>query len=259
MVLTRSQARKKATFPFLDLPAELRTAIYHLALGGRIIHVDRGGGSHEKQSETDARTSVCEASILDKESYALKRLPVDRREGLGNSSRHNACNTPAAKNLPLSFLSVCKQIHQEAALVPFQANRFTFWNRKSLARFLRYLKPKQQNAITAMILYQVHIQSGWESASHRSLKAPRLLGLREVLICVELAPGDYLPFFGEGESIVSQTIQDDRVSGMGKLKAPKLNRVEVLINNSSLGHIPPLTSAEIKAWEGRIKDMMLAK
>ncbi|KAK3704997.1 hypothetical protein LTR37_013514 [Vermiconidia calcicola] len=255
MVLTRSQARKKATFPFLDLPAELRTAIYHLALGGRVIHVDRGGGSHEKQSETDARTSVCEAVISDKESYALKRLQLGPPDALGNSSRHKDCNRPAAKILPLSFLSVCKQIHQEAAPVPFQANRFTFWNRKSLARFLRYLKPEQQNAITTMILYQVHIQRGWESTSHRSLKAPRLLGLREVLVCVELAPGDYLPFFGDGESITSKTIQDDRVSGMGRLKAPKLDRVEVLIN-SSLGHIPPLTSAEIKAWEGRIKSML---
>ena len=155
--------------PLLRLPAEIRNRIYELVLGGKRIHV---------RPREDGRPTVCKINLADKDMGDL----VDAHQSdvannrkaptKGWIARHEACVDHRGQDLPvepfcLSLLQACKQIHHEAALLPYQLNTFVFPRVYILYSFVKALHDSQKHAITALALYTAEIPvykiTGWGS------------------------------------------------------------------------------------------------
>ena len=79
---------------------------------------------------------------------------------------HGSCLYEHPVHLPqaelsLDLLRACRQVHQEAALLPYQDNRFSFDGTGDLSRFLMKLIPSQARAMTNITI----VESGWRSSS----------------------------------------------------------------------------------------------
>lgn len=85
----------------------------------------------------------------------------------------------------VSVLRVCRQIHDEAALIPFVANFFSFARFTSLSRFLDRLLPAQAHAIQRLAwLEHSNWSSHWNHAAGMALRR-RVPSLSQVVVFVE--------------------------------------------------------------------------
>lgn len=118
-------------------------------LGDRILHV----GSVDRRH--GALISICQASKSDR-AAANRILEVGpnissstwesrhRRRG-GNDQRGHG-----AQRLSLSLLSVCRQVHSEAALIPLATNTFAFETFYEITRLVKRLIPEQRKAVRSL-------------------------------------------------------------------------------------------------------------
>lgn len=95
-----------------------------------------------------------------------------------------------AVGLTLSALLVCRQIHQEAALLPFTANIFVFIDPSDLGRFMRKLVVGQSRYITAVTLLARHnYYQGDDDPPRqdtlRRLFTVKLTGLKQLVFVAE--------------------------------------------------------------------------
>ena len=251
---------KKTIFPFLDLPTELRAEIYTLLLGGRTIHIDYPGCKDAKRF-IDGRPFLCSATISDAEAFKQHgwppRIPPSK---LYFAIRHSKCTGSVAQALPLWLIGSCKQVYTEASLTPFQENVFTFSAPQSIASFLKRLNPVQQAALTHVAVFQTSAGTMWDAPSlSEPLKLPPYLNVKKLSIFVELCPANLNPKDGKW-AMTSKEVQDRWVSRMSVLWSPKLQKLEVLINNTGMTLEKTwrcLSVEEVEAWTGRIKQNLL--
>jgi hypothetical protein len=154
--LVQPTLRMKVTF--LHLPPEIRNLIYRFTLGYLHLHVSR----------KRLRGRVCGDPI----SYQRRAEEIKRSCGDGHSitpwSPHDYCYEKEAhgerkrqrmhiqKNgMTLGLLSTCRQVHNEAALVPFALNTFIFDTCDTFGNFLAVLKPVQAKEIRSVILESI--------------------------------------------------------------------------------------------------------
>ncbi|TKA66543.1 hypothetical protein B0A55_08496 [Friedmanniomyces simplex] len=175
---------QRSTFPFFELPPELRLNIYEFLLGGNTIHVGFPYGgmiNHYEHQNPDAkrlRIGVCQASVSDLKSAALHRQVLEGSKDeklsteVANASedktfilRHKKCHPSSANirynNQNLNLLLACKTINHEAAATPFTSNTFTFSTPAVLEKFLRKLGSKQGKALSNVMLYSTNRRRTW--------------------------------------------------------------------------------------------------
>lgn len=103
------------------------------------------------------RTSICVAEVSDTEALASAKDQQDREDALLYTKRHRACEsgtvTDEAPKLRLDLLRTCRQIHHEAALLPFQLNTFGFFETRCIIPFLKRLSVGQQRAIATVVIW----------------------------------------------------------------------------------------------------------
>jgi hypothetical protein len=251
--------RRRTIFDFLELPSELRAEIYRLVLGGGTIHIDYPGCKDAKNF-IDGRAFICSASISDAESFAqLGWQPKRSPSKLYFAIRHSKCTGSVAAALPLWVMGLCKQIYKEASLVPFQENCFTFSAPQSIESFIRRLTLFQQKALTHVAVIQTSTWTMWEAPRvSNPLKLPPYLNIKRLTIVIELCPANL--HLKNERAVTSVEVQDRLVSRMSVLWSPKLEKVEVLINNTDIpqhGDYRGLTVQDIEAWTKRIKKTLL--
>lgn len=157
--------------PLLSLPPELRTTIWELVLGEEILHVC----SDPRKVPNSMRRSgdsyhigvyVCTAKINDHHALAtLRHGPETMDSGVKTyEDRHMACMPPPRYGCPheksvrhysVALLQTCRQVHSEAALLPFDVNNFSFSGHDKLKTahdFSARLMTSQQESIRSMTL-----------------------------------------------------------------------------------------------------------
>lgn len=127
----RENPKPKASF--LSLPPELRNEIYRLVLGGRTIHIHGTTGNPRKFklvfqtcSSKDGLEPLARLTGAAHSSSTTLTGPKDWQPCNKNliKSASDFCGQPV--NLDVQLLRVCRQIHEEAALVLFSKNSFIF-------------------------------------------------------------------------------------------------------------------------------------
>ncbi|KAF2137928.1 uncharacterized protein K452DRAFT_291266 [Aplosporella prunicola CBS 121167] len=136
------RAKPKSTFRFLDLPAELRVLIYKHALEFRSLHV-------EGWFISDPRNHICIKSPTENKSGWVD---VDAHLSLsapccGWDNANKAHRADDIRSLGLSLLRTCKQIYNEAKLIPYSHNVFIFSHIDVLNTFLESRTTSQISAI----------------------------------------------------------------------------------------------------------------
>ncbi len=251
--------RRRTIFNFLGLPTEMRAEIYRLVLGGKSIHIDYPGCKDAKHF-IDGQSYICSAAISDEESFKQHGWqPKAPPMKLYFAIRHSKCTGSVGDALPLWLMGLCKQVYKEASLVPFQENCFTFSAPQSIEAFLRRLQPYQQKALTHVAVIQTSTWTMWDAPRiSEPLKLPAYLNIKHLTIFIELCPANLSP---KNERVMTSVeVQDRLVSRMSVLWSAKLEKVEVLINNTGMtppSDFPCLTAKDIEAWTDRIKKTLL--
>ena len=103
----------------------------------------------------------------------------------GYWSRHSQCkpkpdDDPSRCNQPMALLRTCRQVHNEAALLPFQTNTFSFLTISGMNTFLKALVAVQRRAIVSMAFGTMFLHT-----AHKQLK--KLVGLKELILFAEMS------------------------------------------------------------------------
>lgn len=175
--------------PLLRLPPELRNRIWCMVLGGKTIHVNYMPSYWSITDGTPrAVHSICQTSTDDHVFAAdIKALEFEEEFTFVHyEDRHQKCQlwgpcTRPLDDLHLGVLQVCRQIHQEAALLPYQDNTFSTWDPDSLTMFLKVLLPAQARAIRSIVL-NVCADDHDDSKAFATLLQNNLHGLQQLSV-----------------------------------------------------------------------------
>lgn len=125
--------------PLLSLPPEIRNRIYVYVLGGNDLHVNIGNhGYCGGGVKMKLKITICTAVVDEESAATMIRDGEEDTEIADWHDRHHFCKVSSSQ-VPycVSLLRTCSQVHSEAALVPFQKNRFIFEIAEALQSFLR--------------------------------------------------------------------------------------------------------------------------
>ncbi|EPE02429.1 hypothetical protein F503_00697 [Ophiostoma piceae UAMH 11346] len=157
--------------PFFRLPPEIRNRIYTLVLGVGHVHIRYRPWNSRAASRSNTATAT---AITPKKSgfYAIA-LPADadpwgracknmmRKIQTGMTSK-TAASTPGktstasvSAGYSTALVQVCRQIHTEAALLPFSLNAWSFESTHIMERYLvrdRRLALAQRRAMRVLVV-----------------------------------------------------------------------------------------------------------
>lgn len=138
-------------FRLLDLPGELRSTIYKLALGDRTLHIHLTGQDYlEENPDARLRVRTCLATDSDDELIsALGTAKYDEIERDSYAQRHEVCEIDGSfhgSNYSLALLHTCRQIYEEARHLPLTSNTFSFQQDWDLNRFQEILSDTRVGA-----------------------------------------------------------------------------------------------------------------
>ncbi|KAK5740935.1 hypothetical protein LTR17_004289 [Elasticomyces elasticus] len=176
----------------LSLPPEVRNRIYFLVLEGCKLHVECVSQTPRRSARR--RVYLCQHGESDEERIAwVLRERKDDQALTSHSEAHDICRQRSISTKPhitLGFLQVCRQIHQEAALIPFTSNHFIFGSGGSLLNFTRLILLTQARALRHITL--VARSSGFENAHTHGILASKMRGIEKLTIFLEMWFGDHL-------------------------------------------------------------------
>ncbi|KAH7076473.1 hypothetical protein BKA63DRAFT_283376 [Paraphoma chrysanthemicola] len=127
-------ARNQREVPLLQLPGELRNKIYTLVLGGLVISSSRHFTSPEQQLGI-SEDNALHQSLLPAKLFKIAAFRVEED------------HIPTTVSGYIALLKVCRQIHAETRLLPFELNVFEICS-SELSSFLDHLSVAQRDAIT---------------------------------------------------------------------------------------------------------------
>ena len=136
--------KTKGTFPFLRLPAELRTAIYEMVLGY----------PHELDAETNSEHVVLQASTREPSTFSFKAWEdIDGEE----------LQLPSPGGI-LTLLLANKQIAEEATSCFYRLNTFYCYSNEEMLEILQRLAPSRRQHLEHLAFDYVscNAQSGYE-------------------------------------------------------------------------------------------------
>ncbi|KAK3627133.1 hypothetical protein LTR56_012560 [Elasticomyces elasticus] len=148
----------------LNMPPEVRTRIWCYVLGGHTIHVDNceprhgfaghslavhngqsAGGQHAAARVRNRMCQTLEDSIASGNEVSEAAATIVKED---YHTKHSKCWYTHKNRLGLRLLRVCRQVHQEAALLPYQENNFVMERGfLTLSSFLMALMPVQSQAL----------------------------------------------------------------------------------------------------------------
>ncbi|KAK5727805.1 hypothetical protein LTR17_012463 [Elasticomyces elasticus] len=183
--------------PLLGVPPEIRNRIWTFVLGGRDIHVTAseirttGFWLWKKTHYPRLPFHLC---ICKKDEEAADQIAaikasqtIDYRKQ--HSDAHKACfnhksTTSTGLELGLPLLHTCRQVHQEAALLPFAENHFSFATTAAFDDFIRLVLLHQARTLQHISL--VVDPSTFNLHPARQLLKSKLQGLKHLKIYLEL-------------------------------------------------------------------------
>ncbi|KAK5684859.1 hypothetical protein LTS10_002934 [Elasticomyces elasticus] len=182
--------------PLLGLPPEVRNRIWTFVLGGRDIHVTASeitttGFWFWKRTHLPRlpfQLCICQGEDVEGQIATIKSSQTkDYRKQ--HSEIHKACfdhksTTSTGLELSLQLLKVCRQIHQEAALLPFAENHFSFATTTAFDDFIRHILLSQARTLQHISL--VVDPSTFNLHPARQLLKSKLQGLKHLKIYLEL-------------------------------------------------------------------------
>ncbi|KAK4556800.1 hypothetical protein LTR86_006371 [Recurvomyces mirabilis] len=156
--LQKIYAKNAQKSRLLDLPPELRTRVWSFVLCGHTIHVPgyQNGPRHQickcdtPDSELLKRLRAPREPMHEKDLYPERDLYA---EGHAGCTPESHLHHDSQRLLPTAILQVCRQIHEEAALLPFRGNIFAAASLTSLATFAQHLLMEQARAIIEIVVY----------------------------------------------------------------------------------------------------------
>ncbi|KAK4556799.1 hypothetical protein LTR86_006370 [Recurvomyces mirabilis] len=167
--------------PLLRLPPELRLQIWKLVLGGHVIHLQPKG-----------KHTICQSNVDDFE-LATSLMAVNDGQPKRRPSyndHHALCKnqhyrTTGTLTLPLRLLQVARQIHQEAALLPYCENTFTAGPVMDLADFAACLISEHARSMRRVVIH--HTLPSQPAAWLADLKilGSRLSGVQKLAVMRE--------------------------------------------------------------------------
>ncbi|KAK5726818.1 hypothetical protein LTR15_002708 [Elasticomyces elasticus] len=191
----------------LNIPPEVRTRIWCYVLGGHTIHVDNceprhgfaghslavhnGQSAGGQQAATKVRNRMCqtrEDSIESGNEVSEATATIVKED---YHTKHSKCWNTHKNRLGLRLLRVCRQVHQEAALLPYQENNFVMERGfLTLSRFLMALMPVQSQALYSLEIVVDYPTYGEPDDQLKSayIRA-RLPKLRSLIVLVQLRKG----------------------------------------------------------------------
>ncbi|KAK5738468.1 hypothetical protein LTR17_005996 [Elasticomyces elasticus] len=182
--------------PLLGLPPEIRNRIWTFGLGGRDIHVTASeitttGFWFWKKTHLPRlpfRLCICQGEDAEGQIATIKASQTkDYRKQ--HSDIHKACidhksGTATSLELSLELLQVSRQIHQEAALLPFAENHFSFATTAAFDDFIQHILLSQARTLQHISL--VVDPPTFNLHPARQLLKSKLQGLKHLKIYVEL-------------------------------------------------------------------------
>ncbi|KAI7473502.1 hypothetical protein KC351_g11085 [Hortaea werneckii] len=267
-----------AGFRFLDLPTELRLNIYDLALGGRTLHVGDPCSADGSQRVRPCKASKQDNEVRSQDIKDLHDLFV---------YRHLKCKTSEDDNGAfgrhgLALLSVCRQIYNEAASIPFSGNTFTFSSPTQMRRLVASLTQDQQHAISNVTLLSTGGARNWAKDPQTKESPPHGLfpGLKNLSLYLELCPldlggglrrrGSVPPSYaGKLGNAAQQDLHhvsnlERAFAGIVCLKSAALNRLDVRVvdtsemKNYKHQQLRPLDEEMVEGWTEGLRRSMLA-
>ena len=161
-VLTFVSTERNASSPFLRLPPELRLRIYELVLGGQTLHIVENFARRPRE-----RLVLLPYLCKEPASEENIQIAFDSPDAAWNTpaapSRHERCysgwQTPGG--LESSLLKTCRQIYNEANIVRYSSNTFSFHADfpECLKLFYRQVPARYRNAIRRLHL-SINIRHG---------------------------------------------------------------------------------------------------
>lgn len=187
--LQQAYATNSNASPLMRLPAEIRNRIYREVLAANTIHLEPGSGSSKVEHH------VCRAVTNDFDE--AKRLQSQHGQGVVQryDARHAGCQSTSAQvvkpqlnRLSLSILQTCREIHQEAALLAYSDNTFTFGDVCVLTDFLGCLTLAQARSVRSLVVLNRfgHRSTVPVRSRFARLVETRLTGLRNLTCFFEL-------------------------------------------------------------------------
>ncbi|KAK3072504.1 hypothetical protein LTR53_006686 [Teratosphaeriaceae sp. CCFEE 6253] len=194
--------RNAETSPLLRLPPELRNRIWHLLLGGQVVHIttrerrQRFGWLMSRLPPVIApalsgliiHATTCLHRDRHERWVARAKAAQEAREVIvPYGQAHALCEIqppdPDA-SLSIAVLQVCRQIHQDAALLPFLGNEFTFDGAGALLRFTRHILLPQSRSLRRVTLVLRNTDPAHLRNVHR-LMGSKLQGVRDLTLLLE--------------------------------------------------------------------------
>ncbi|KAK5684858.1 hypothetical protein LTS10_002933 [Elasticomyces elasticus] len=185
--------------PLLRLPPEVRNRIWRYLMCGKTIHVEPGdpvpvGTKLIPSWKLDPRklpfrAGLCRSTTPTSEHVALIKAYQTSEPGDCQRIAHPDCVDDDSRTLEtelgLPVLKTCRQVHREAALLPFANNHFYFSCGAAVIHFVRYILLHQARTIRSLSLVIGHRFDYLHAARH--LLKSKLRGLRDVSCIVQLS------------------------------------------------------------------------
>lgn len=213
----QSIKRNASTSPLLRLPGEIREIIFKYVIGGNLFHIKLYQGLYKKN--TPARTNgklrheICVAEMSENKAYerlisAYDRVPpgdASQYHTLACQERHKSCiltehfdfirevaTVQEARRLDLSILGACRQMYEEANILLWTTNTFSFSDVLTFEELIARLNTMQRQKLSA-----IHIGMAWfrtlmhhrrASSVHNPMILEKLRGLRTVHLSLDRDP-----------------------------------------------------------------------
>ncbi|KAK3631017.1 hypothetical protein LTR56_015982 [Elasticomyces elasticus] len=139
--------------PLLSLPPEIRTRIWRSLLSGHTIHIDASAidkVQHHVCKNTISDYELAQNLKADKDTIRFQTYQ-DHHAGC-KPTNHNDNEGKAESRLHLNVLRACRQIHQEAAILPYAENVFAFASNDDLDFFLDTIIVEQARALQRLVV-----------------------------------------------------------------------------------------------------------
>jgi hypothetical protein len=180
----------------------------------------------------------------------------DESQAIPHDEYHGKCSSSPTFKQRLGILSVCRQIHHEAALLPFSGNSFSFDSAFSLYKFLESVAPQQAAAVKSILLQLGSPQRGQPSRRDilpklQDLVCKRLAQIEKLILFVEMRYDSSAIFFFHSEKIRNFVAEEAMLLHRFSLSSVRV----VLYTASSLYGVIPAQLA--RNWEEELERQFL--
>ena len=138
----------------LSPPPEIRNRVYKLVLGGNTIYITvPETREHRLAAERKLCVCICKANPDDAEVASVIRHCSEATDVGTYGGRHAGCSyhgvvSRDVERYSVALLQTCRQVHFEAALLPFQENTFSMSLKEDFVTLLNDTRATKTDRIT---------------------------------------------------------------------------------------------------------------